>query len=256
MKKLSLLVFIAFFALPVIAQTSKGRVYLKNGTILKGKFKYSENLEKLQIKSAGNIWVFEADEIDSITTIDSYRYKNFDQSKSESPLFFRSEIGVLVGNSENSQSAPFSFTSSVNYSVDSEFSIGAGLGIEFFKESYLPVFLNLEYKFRNSISTPYIFVKGGYQIPLEESHSIYYDNYYPIWSSFRPWPDYSQEKLKAKGGFLVNPGVGYQRMFSQEIGMSFAFGYQFHRLQYSGENDYGLDIDYNRLTIKLGIIFN
>ena len=90
---------------------------------------------------------------------------------------------------------------------------------------------------------------------LEESRTVYND-VYPIWSSFRPWPDYSQEKMDAKGGFLVNTGIGYQRMFSSGFGMSFAFGYQFHRLHYSGENDYGLDIDYNRLTIKLGIIFN
>jgi len=54
---------------------------------------------------------------------------------------------------------------------------------------------------------------------------------------------------------MINPGAGYQRMFSSGFGMSFAFGYQFHRLHYSGENDYGLDIDYNRLTIKLGFIF-
>jgi len=34
--------------------------------------------------------------------------------------------------------------------------------IEFLKESYLPVFVNLEYKFHNTPSTPYLFLKGGY----------------------------------------------------------------------------------------------
>ena len=127
--------------------------------------------------------------------------------------------------------------------------------IEFLKESYLPVFVNLEYKFRDSYSTPYLFLKTGYQIPLEESREIYYNGYQPWSSSFWPGPIYSQEPMDTKGGFLINPGVGYQRMFSSGFGMSFAFGYQFHRLHYSGENDYGLDIDYNRLTIKLGFIF-
>ncbi len=256
MKKICLLVFIALISLPVFAQSSKGRVYLKNGTILKGKFKYSENMEKLQVESAGNLWVFEAGEIDSVTTFDSFRYKSYTENQTNRPVFFRTEIGLLIGNADNSQSAPLSFTSSINYSSDPNLSIGAGLGLEFFKETYLPVFLNLEYKFRNSYSTPYIFVKGGYQIPLEESREIYYDNYYPVWSSFMPWPNYQQETMNAKGGFLINPGVGYQRMYSSGFGMSIAFGYQFHRLRYTGENDYGLDIDYNRLTIKLGIIFN
>lgn len=256
MKKLCLFVFITLIAFPVLAQSLKGRVYLKNGTILKGKFKYSENMEKLQVESAGNLWVFEANEIDSVTTTNSFRYKEPEQNISNSAFFLRTEIGLLVGNSENSQTAPFSFTSSVNYNIDPKFSIGAGIGIEFLKESYLPVFLNLEYKFRNSYSTPYLFIKGGYQVALEESRTVYYNDYYPIWSSVAPWPNYSQENMDAKGGLLINPGIGYQRMFSSGFGMSFAFGYQFHRLQYKGENDYQLDIDYNRLTIKLGIIFN
>ena len=253
MKKLCLLVLIALIAFPVLSQTKKGYVYLKNGSVLKGKYKYSDNLEKLQVESTEGVWIFDASEVDSIRT-NLFQDKNLGKLNSKSPIFIRTEIGVLIANSENSQSAPFSFTSSVNYSIDPNFSIGAGIGVEFLKETYLPVFVNLEYKFRNSYSTPYLFLKVGYQVPLEESREVYYD-VYPMWMSYRPWPDYSQEVMDTKGGFLINPGIGYQRMFSSGFGMSFAFGYQFHRLHYSGENDYGLDIDYNRLTIKLGIIF-
>lgn len=255
MKKLCLIVLIALVTFSVFGQSRKGYVYLKNGTILKGKFKYSENLEKLKVETAGNLWVFDAGEIDSVTTIDSYRYKNFEEKKIDSPFFVRTEIGVLLGNSENSQSAPLSFTSALNYAVNPNISVGAGIGLEFLKETYLPAFVNFEYKFRNSNSTPYLFLKAGYQVPLEKSREIYYDGYQPWSSSFWPGPDYTQERMKTKGGVLINPGVGYQRMYSSGFGMTFAFGYQFHRLHYSGENDYGLDIDYNRLTIKLGIIF-
>ncbi len=254
MKKLLLFVLVALIAFPVLAQTKKGYVYLKNGSVLKGKYNYSDNLEKLQVKTSEGVWIFDASEVDSIKT-NLYSSKNFEKQNSESPIFVRTEIGVLIGNSENSQSAPFSLTSSVNYSIDKNFSVGAGVGAEFLKETYLPIFVNLEYKFRDSYSTPYLFLKTGYQIPLEESREIYYNGYQPWSSSFWPGPDYSQEPMDTKGGFLINPGVGYQRMFSSGFGMSFAFGYQFHRLHYAGENDYGLDIDYNRLTIKLGFIF-
>ena len=40
------------------------------------------------------------------------------------------------------------------------------------------------------------------------------------------------------------------------FGMSLAFGYRFHRLRYTAENDYRIDVDYNRLSLKLGFIFN
>jgi hypothetical protein len=96
-------------------------------------------------------------------------------------------------------------------------------------------------------------LKSGYLFPLGESNEIYYYDYQP-WSS-SILPGYNQP-LDTKGGFIINSGIGYQWMYSSGFGMSFAFGYQFHRLKYKGDQDYRLDIDYNRLTIKLGIIFN
>lgn len=253
MKKFSLFLFAFLFTISVFAQTEKGVVYLKNGTILKGKFQYDDS-GKLRIESAGNIWVFDAAEIDSVAG----RRAQLDNFRQHSRFFYRAETGFLAGNSQNSQSAPLSFTGTVNYTVTPQFSLGAGAGAEFLKESYLPAFLNLEYKFRNTTSSPYVFMKAGYQVPLEESREIYYD-VWPAWrssSSIWPGPTPSNEPLDPKGGVLVNPGIGYSHLFSPGFGMSLAFGYQFHRLHYKGENDYGLDIDYNRLTVKIGFIFN
>jgi hypothetical protein len=256
MKKLCLFLLTSIITISGFSQAAKGYVYLKNGTVLKGKYLYSDDFKMVKLQSAGNLWIFESAEIDSITSTRAKRLNENVEHNLNSPFFIRSEIGVLIGNSENSQSAPFSFTASVNYLFYPKFSVGAGVGIELLKESYLPAYVNLEYKLRNSNSTPYFFLKGGYQVPLEESREVYYNDYQPWSSSFWPGPDYSQNPMDAKGGVLINPGIGYQRLFSPNFGMSFAFGYQFHRLHYTGENDYGLDIDYNRLTMKLGIIFN
>lgn len=253
MKKLCLLLLTVVFIFQAFAQTEKGYIYLKNGSILKGKFKYSDDFNKIQVLSAGNIWIFEATEVDSVTGLRQRKNQYLTYNNQSSSFFVRTEIGVLAGNSANSQTAPFSFSSSVNYQIQPLISIGIGGGLEFLKESYFPAFLNLEYKWRNLASSPYLFLKSGYLLPLSESNEIYYYDYQP-WSSIVR-PGYG-DQFKAKGGFLVNPGLGYQWMYSQNLGMSFAFGYQFHRLLYKGENDYGLDIDYNRLTIKLGIIFN
>jgi len=258
MKKIWLLLFAVVLALPVFAQPQKGYVYLKNGTILKGKYQYTEDLTKLKIESAGNIWIFKADEIDRVSNKKEVIEMVLQEEFKKSPFFMRAELGVLAGNPDNSQGAPFSFTGSLNYNLNPQLSLGAGVVIEFLKETYLPAFANIEYKLRNSFSTPYLFLKAGYQVPLEESNDIYGGiqpvYYYDIWPG--PWPTYSTELLNTKGGFMINPGLGYQRMFSSGFGMSFAVGYQFHRLSYSGEKDYRLNIDYNRLTIKLGFIFN
>ncbi len=257
MKKLSLLLLTVIMAFSVYAQPQKGYVYLKNGSILKGKYQYTDDLSKLKIESAGNLLIFQAGEIERVTSNKAELNKEFEETKSYSPLILRTEIGVLAGNSGNSQTAPFSFSSALNYSVLPKLSVGAGIGLGFLKETYLPAFVNIEYKLRNSYSTPYVFLKTGYQVPLEDSHEIYYGVQPYYYDSFMPWPypNNNNQKLDPKGGILVNPGIGYQRIFSSGFGMSFAFGYQFHRLSYKGENDYQLDIDYNRLTIKLGVIF-
>lgn len=255
MKKIALLLLATVLALPGFAQTEKGYVYLKNGSIVKGKFHFTDDQQKLRVESSGNTWIFDASEIDSISK--KREKQTFDLGAiSNKKFFYRSELGVLAGNGENSQSAPFSISASGNYKINSYFSAGVGLGLEFFNETYLPVFANFEYHFKERYSTPFAFLKVGYQIPIEESNALYYD-VQPIWSSFAPWPgEYSEEGLETKGGVLINPGLGYQQMFNQGFGMSFAIGYQFHRLNYNGENDYSLDIDYNRLSIKIGIIFN
>jgi hypothetical protein len=253
MKRLCLFITAVLLSFSGFAQTEKGHVYLKNGTILKGKYQYTEEASKLRVESAGNIWVFDASEVDSVVSVRAKKVKE-PQLPSVTSYFFRTELGILAGNAENSQSAPLSVTGSVNYSILPKVSLGLGTGVEFFKESYLPVFLNAEYKMRNSYSTPYFFLKAGYEVAIDESRTLYYD-VYPSWSSIWPGPNYSQDNLDAKGGVMVNPGMGYMYLFSPGFGMSVAFGYQFHRLHYTGSKDYGLDIDYNRLTIKVGIIF-
>lgn len=258
MKKLSLLLLCTILAFSVIAQTEKGYVHLKNGSILKGKYSYFENNRKIKVATAGNIWIFNANEIDSISSKRIDTLNKIEKSPNSSKFFYRSELGVLLGNPDNNQSAPFSISGSANYSLTSKLSAGLGLGIEFFNETYMPVFANFEYRIKQSSSSPYAFLKIGYQVPLEEPNAFYYD-LYEVWStssSIWPRPNIDQEGFETKGGFLINPGIGYQQMFTQGFGMSFAVGYQYHRLNYEGENSYSLDIDYNRMTVKIGIIFN
>ncbi|GAB1453928.1 hypothetical protein MASR2M47_39840 [Draconibacterium sp.] len=259
MKNFCILLFLAIFSFPVFAQPQKGYVYLKNGTILKGKYQYTTDSSKLQMESAGNLWIFQADEVERVSSKKEQLNESFGEPVSDSPFYLRSELGVLAGNSENSQPAPFSFSTALNYTIIPKLSAGIGIGLEFLKETYLPTFVNIEYKLRDSYSTPYLFLKTGYEVPLEDANPIYNYNVQPqYYYDVMPWPNpgYFNNELDTKGGFVINPGIGYHRLFSSGFGMSFAFGYQFNRLSYKGENEYQLDIDYNRLTIKLGFIFN
>ena len=131
MKKLRLCLIAVLLTFSVFAQTEKGVVHLKNGTILKGRYLYFDNSEKIKVESAGNIWVFPVDEIDTVINRRAARNQKMQDEFTSRKLFVHAELGVLAGNSENSQSAPLSVTGSLNYLVPPNFSVGAGLGVEF-----------------------------------------------------------------------------------------------------------------------------
>ena len=53
------------------------------------------------------------------------------------------EGGVLAGNSDNINSAPFIFHTSLNYALTGRLSAGLGAGVEFLKETHLPLTANV-----------------------------------------------------------------------------------------------------------------
>jgi len=269
MKRILLIVctlFIVAFAKSqaVTGFYENGYVHLKNGTVLKGRYIYSSDLEKIRVVSGKNTWVFETSEVEMITKnrpsrhfADDSGFKEFTYTPSK--IFNLSEVGVLAGNPDNSQSAPFVLGSSLNYNIRNKLSAGAGIGVEFLKETYLPITANLLYKLRETRVTPYAMLQAGYQVPIEGSRTVYYDvvpDYVSssiIWPG--PWP-VSQTPMTAKGGFLINPAIGIISHSRSGYGFTMSVGYRFHRLRYSAENDYNLDIDFNRLSVKLGLIIN
>lgn len=254
MLKQKLLIIGLLFSLGSFAQPDKGYLFLKNGTILKGKYQYFSDLKKYRIESAGNVWVFRDDEIDSVRSFRKKASHELIGMDKDSRVFNRTEIGIMAGNSENSQSAPLIFSTQLNYKAGKHLTLGVGTGIEFYKESYLPAYLNFEYRLRNSNSSPFVFLNSGYLLPLEEARTLYIN--YPVYYYNSIYPNYSYtNNLDAKGGLLINPGIGYMHFFNQGLGLSFSFGYRYHRLHYKGEKDYALDIDYNRLSVKFGILF-
>jgi len=252
MKKILILFFAGLFLVPGFAQNGKkDMVYLKTGGIIKGQLIINDG-EKVKINSAGNDWVFKTEEVDSVIK----HVKAMREPKQLQNYFFDTSLGVLVGNSGNNQSAPFSFTSSLNYRVFDKLYVGAGLGAEFFDESYMPVFGQIQYKFREARFTPFFNLQAGYEVALEDGNRQHYsDIYYSSSSIYYPYPNTS-EKLNAEGGFMINPTIGFQRFTSDNFGWFFSFGYRHHQLNYSGDKGYKLETNFSRLSLKIGFIFN
>ena len=249
MMKFTLLLLTCLLLVPAFAQkVKKDLVYLKSGGVIKGQV-ITHDAEIVKINSAGNEWVFKNEEVDSIS-----KYMRQRNEERRAPgYFFDTSMGVLVGNSGSSQSAPFSFMSSFNVKVLKNVYLGAGLGAEFFQESYLPAFGQLQWRFRDHTkTTPFINLQGGYQFALEDgnhnqwAHYDYSSSYYPT----------NTTKITADGGYFINPSFGFQRYTSDNFGWFFSFGYRYQQLNYSGDHPYELETNFSRLSLKIGFIFN
>lgn len=253
MKKIPIILLLLFSMLMVFAQNGKkDMVYLKSGSVIKGDL-ITYDAEMVKISSAGNSWVFNVADVDSVKRYEKKAKVKFETGKSMN-YFFDTSLGVLIGNSANSHDAPFSFMTSMNYRLMDKLYLGAGLGADFLEESYMPSFGQIQYKFRDTRFTPFVNVQVGYMVPLEDGNH-YQNTYYPSYSSYYPGPQNNQ-KLNTEGGMFFNPSIGFQFFSSENFGWFFSFGYRHHQLNYSGENAYKLESNYSRLSLKIGFIFN
>ena len=249
---------------PFYPKFEKGYIEFKDGRIIKANYLYSPEFDKVRIATGKESFVVDASQIVRITkkkpgsgrerkeTIVENRY-----SESGKNHFFFSELGVLPGNPGNPDKIPLIFHTSVNYNFFGKFSAGMGAGVEFYKETYLPVSINGLYKFRNTRVTPFAGLQVGYQVPIEGSRTKVQNVLFSprsdiYWPGIIPRDTY----LKAQGGILLNPSLGVIWQSQSNVRFTFSAGYRFHRLGYYNKDlQYNLNVDYRRLSLKLGLIF-
>lgn len=250
MKKITIVLMCLFMASLGFAQKrSKGVIYLKNGSVVKGTMIPIEN-DKLVVQSNKNTWVFNQSDIDTIAV--RKIQKSIDRV--EKPWFLELSTGLLAGGSGNPKSAPFSLMGSFKHQLLDQFYVGAGVGIEFWEESYLPAFAQADYYFRKTDFTPFVGLQFGYMLALDDSPNTntYYD--YASYSSY--WPGPSRGAYDPEGGLMINPSIGFKGMFHENLGWMFSLGYRYQQLNFDGVDESSMKRNYNRLSIRIGIIFN
>ena len=221
-------------------------IYLKNGSVIHGQIISSLPSGQVKIKTKDNsLWVFEASQIDSISQTGN------ELKQTHLGYYNLTEAGILAGNSDNKYSAPFSLINISSWQFKNGFSVGAGAGVEFFSEAYLPVVADFRYYLKRQGVSPFFGLQGGYSFALDKPDMQYVYDYTRIW----PGPSGNTLEMKAKGGWLLNPMVGFCTSLNENMALTFSAGYRIMRHRYSREDNYKIDIDYNRLSLKIGLIF-
>jgi hypothetical protein len=230
------------FLSPLVRAQEVDHVYLKTGSVIRGKLLEVEPVDHVKIEDmCGNIWYYKIGEVEKITSEPFESAKNRDQVSIGfgSGFVNVTSIGFLAGSSHNQQVAPLSLLMVNGYRTSSGLFAGFGTGIEFFSTSYLPLYLDLRYDFLGKDVVPYVMAKGGYGVPLSPDRSEYDISY-----------EYS-------GGPLYGLGIGLKIRTRSHFAWDVELLYRYQETNYKeiydwNNQEYEYSDIFNRIEIRLG----
>jgi hypothetical protein len=241
-KIVSLAFLILTFASSFLLGQDADHVYLKSGSLIRGKILEVEPEDHVKIQDmCGNIWFYKIAEVEKITS------EPFDSQfiMDQAPVGFdagfvnMTSMGFLIGSSHNAQLAPFSLLMVNGFRTSNGLFSGIGTGVEFFSTSYLPLFIDLRYDLLGKDVVPYVVAKGGYGFPMSGDFTEY---------------DVSYEYF---GGALFGAGIGLKirtrKHFAWDIGLLYRYQKTSYKEIYDWNNqEYEYTDIFNRIELRLG----
>lgn len=217
-------------------------VYLKSGSVIRGKIIEIEPVDHVKIQDlCGNIWYYGIEDVEKITSepFEAGILKERETFGFKAGFVNLTSIGFLVGSAHNSQVAPFSLLSVNGYRAPNGLFAGIGTGIEFFSNSYLPVFFDIRYDLFGKDVVPYALARAGYGFPLSADYTEYDVSY-----------TYS-------GGPLFGVGMGLKirtrNHFAWDVELLYRHQETSYKEVYEWNNqEYEYTDLFNRIEIRLG----
>ncbi len=234
LKSLFISIFILCSSLYINAQVSKEDIiYLKNGSILRGKI--SDTSQNIKIKIIGN------NEI----VIPKNEIANTQYNQTPSYRNKKIELYSLI--SLFGENAGFNFITTLP--LPYRLSLGLGTGVEWFDNAQIPMFIDFRYHMLSSHISPFIYGNLGYALPMERKAK--------------------NENFEYKGGILAAAGGGVRFNFTKNNALFFGIGYRYQKSKavqeinnyYPGYNSHNPATitnhdEFNRFTFSFGFIYN
>ncbi len=251
-------IFAALILSPALAQRDiNDIIYLKNGTVLKGKLieQVPDSIVKIEI-AGGSVFVVTMAELDYI----AYRQKtepsqvqavNAESSSRKSKGYCSvSQIGLLPGSGNSYDYYWYSSSPSVGVTVQTihgyrfnpHILAGAGLAIDIIDNLIGQLFIDGRYEILNKKATPFVFGDFGYGLPFDGKYTD------------------ESVSISYKGGITAGGGIGMRMNFRNEGAFVVEVGYKMEKYsQYYDYVNWGDDVTnkytYNRMAIRMGLAF-
>lgn len=245
------IVFVVFSWVDLSAQLKTNDVvYLKNGSVIRGKI-LEQTTEKVKIETnCDNIFVFETAEILEIkqeTRSDKTGYNENFSPGGMKGFYSYSTIGLLTGNSEVTDGFTFTFQTIGGYDFGQYLGLGAGVGIEELRTEIVPVFIQIKSNLLNRTNTPSVSFQIGYSFPLNGSKTVNY-NEYKYDGGLNLGVDFGICSFRSKHrAFIISAGYHYQRLVEKIV-----YDYYYYWAESTVEKN---TYDFNKIAIKIGFMF-
>jgi hypothetical protein len=162
----------------------------------------------------------------------------FSQEKNKIRFTSINQIGALSG--ESSTEFLVQTINGISYKT---ISVGTGVGLDYYNEQTIPVFVDLRKKVFSK-SGAFVFGDVGYSIPVKKSLDEF--------------------EMDRKGGLYYTLGLGYELPIDKKVSAVFDFGYSYKRLSKVVDNEpwrsslhefATYDYSLNRISVKAGLRF-
>ncbi len=236
MKK-TLILLLCIFTINTFAQKINDDVlYLKNGSIYRGKImERNEQSVKLETYEK-NIYAVQMADIQEIKSEESLKkpvilYK-------EKGYVHYTELGPLAGSNRASNgvtTSAFSFQTVNGYKFNQYFFTGIGIGADLYAvQTFVPIVLSVRGDFtKKGNKIPFYFVEGGYSINATSN---------------------DVDGIKYQGGNTFAAGLGLKILFNENTGFVIGAGYRFQRSELVEKTKTTIE-DFDRLTLRIGFSF-
>lgn len=265
MRKILLLVSVSLFVTSLIAQSeTEDVIYLKNGSIIRGKITEQKFGESLKIELlGGSIFVFNEGEIDSIKK-ENVRKAKLERIRKD---YYRkdrgyrniTQLGLIYGVNLKNDDDPYAYYDNNNkddlglsihtingYQLWPYLYVGAGVGIERFisyKQTFSPFYVRVSSEFLKRKVTPYVFVDGGYAVMWKQRNNDY-------------------QSFENKGGAYASAGGGIRIYTRSRTSVLLSAAYRMNMSEtkwwytmWSDGSYYTIKRTYHRMVVGIGVTF-
>ncbi len=238
-------------------------VYLKSGSVIRGKVLEQKN-ETVKVELlGGSIFVFKQTEVDSIKRENTLKNKlkeiNRNYFRRDRGFRNMTEFGIIYGTNLKQDNEPYYYYYNNNtddfglslhtvngYQLWPYLYVGGGVGIDRFisyKQTFSPFYVRVASEFLKKKVTPYVFCDAGYSVMWKKKNDDYYS-------------------YENKGGYYVSCGGGI-RVYTRSrasvvLSVAYKRNYSQTKWWYTQGGDgsyYEIKRTYQRLVMNVGVTF-